>query len=222
MINSKMTFDEINRELSADIKWMHGRLNGWMKKYRKQLRSKHIPNGNVLAITPYSTPNKNKAWAILQKRHINYSNYNEITFQVLFEDEQTGRFFYHTIGEKKNDVFIIFTKHALDRLKERGNMNVFELLIQFSKTQNGAWHIEEYNYNNEEDVYFLSMGDGVFIVVENGSNLICKTYLHKSNEFSNQLELHIKSRKKALEYSEKWHESIYNNINPKWFGVKAA
>lgn len=222
MINTRMTFDEINKELCADMEWIRGRVDGWMKKYRKQLRSKHIPNGKVLGITSYTTPNDNKAWAILQKHCINYGKYSEVAFQILFEDEKSGRFFYHTTGEKGDNVVFVFTKHALQRLKERGNMTVFELLIQFSKTQNAVFSVEEYNYNNEEDVYFLPMGDGAFIVVENGSNYICTTYLHKSNEFSNQLELHIKSRKKALEYSEKRREEMYKNINPKLYAVKAA
>ena len=109
-------------------------------------------------------------------------------------------------------------------MKERGNITFEKALDMMVRETGGGLAFTKNAYTNGPNDCMAYLADGLLLGIMEGNNFIVKTYINRKNEYSNQLEVHIDSRKSAQEYTQvkndKIDKSFIKKHNP--YLVKAA
>lgn len=183
MITYTMTRAELLNEISEDCMWIDGLREGIAVKYRKKLNPKTAKEGHyLLGITNYITPRNNKvtvAWV-----RVKYGKY--VTIESMHYFEYTAK-----LGNKQYinpcykgkvpvpDKVVIYSGHALQRLRERADMSLTALIEYETGAHDSYTHhfTGKYEYKGEVHTMF-NLGDkGMFITGEHEWGVIAITFV---------------------------------------------
>lgn len=181
MIVPSMTKQELIRELSQDVDWVYDRAYGIREKYRKTINK--VTDRKVLGFVKYTTPKKNQvlvAWSV-------YKVGKDIVLSpVVFFCCPTSRGFQYinlasspTSGVK---LPVIYTSHAIDRLRERSNLTLQDVVTISEQTSYGRCFIRDYEYEGRQAKALVVDGYGMFILVEQEWGLYAVTYIDKDQQ----------------------------------------
>ena len=144
MIREDMSLADLKRETLQDDLWFAQREKGWRKKYAKLLKKSKIPNGTILGISHYTTPNGNSVYVVIKKCYYGKDGkYAALGRCCLYEYEGNngGKKYLQCLGSSDcasltqgYDFFIVYTEHCIQRLMERGNIT---MLDAFKEMGNG-------------------------------------------------------------------------------------
>lgn len=208
-------------DFTKDNNWVLERKDGLFKKYRRKLLNEKIGHNDLLGISEYTTPTGKKCKVYCRK--YTEGKYAELTIQVVFE--YLGKQYYICPDNFGRTAWVCFTQHAIDRMKERGNITFEQALDMMTRETGGTLAFTQNTYSGGPNDCMAYFADGLLLGVMEGSNFIIKTYINRKNEYANQLEVHIDSRKHAQKFSQEKNDfidksAIRNRYNT--YLVKAA
>lgn len=189
---------------TKDNNWVLERRDGLIKKYRKKLLDKKIGHNDLLGVSNYSTP-FGKTCTVYCRKYIS-GKYAELAVQVVFD--YFGKKYYICMDNFGHTTWVCFTQHAIDRMKERGNITFEQALDMMVRETGGGLAFTKNTYTNGPNDCMAYLADGLLLGIMEGNNFIVKTYINRKNEYSNQLEVHIDSRKSAQEYTQVKNDKI--------------
>lgn len=191
-------------DFTKDYNWVLERRDGLFKKYRKKLSDKKIGHNDLLGTSNYITP-FGKTCRVYCRKYIE-GKYAELTIQVVFE--YFGKQYYICPDNFGHTAWVCFTQHAIARMKERANITFEQALDMMIRETSGAFAFTLNTYTGVPNEYVAYFADGLLLGVMEGGNFIVKTYINRKNEYSNQLEVHIDSRKSAQKYTQVKNDTI--------------
>ena len=191
-------------DFTKDNNWVLERKAGLFKKYRRKLLDKKIGHNDLLGISEYTTPTGKKCKVYCRK--YTEGKYAELTIQVVFE--YFGKQYYICPTNFGRTAWVCFTQHAIDRMKERGDVTFEQALDMMVRETGGGLAFTKNTYTNGPNDCMAYLADGLLLGIREGTNFIIKTYINRKNEYANQLEVHIDSRKSAQEYTQVKNDTI--------------
>lgn len=202
-----MSREELFAEVRADEMWVLGRLDGLRKKYNKQLKSKAYGHMSILGRTWYQTPNGNRVYTIVQKFFYDEKcKYADVSLVTLYEyDYGDKKRYLYPIYYRASNVFkhvIIFTDHAIDRMKQRLGKGILEVFEDICVKQDTACCFVKYDYNGADDEFMGRISDGVAFARIHKWGLIVSTIISTEQEYTNQLVIDAASRRDILDISK--------------------
>lgn len=224
MITEDMSLTDLKAETMQDELWFSQMSNGWHKKYGKQLKNKRIKDGAILGTSHYTTPSGNSVYVVFVKCYYGENaKYARLFWVCLYEyvgnngcirylqglnNEHT----YETLGY---DLFIVYTEHCVQRFMERGNITMLDAFREMAL----GIGIEPYDYNGANDEYMYYVGSGVCFAKSHKWGYVATTYIHKTMEYANQLELHKLSMRCVMagknDFTEQYDKACKSKANRK-------
>lgn len=207
MILYTMTKEELVKELTADTQWIDSLRGGIVTKYSKRLNPKTAPDGHsLLGITTYTTPRKNRvivAWTRVKTgkyitlESMHYFQYTAKNGTIQYINPCYG----NQRLEPKN--IVIYTAHALQRVRERAGMNLLETLAYQCSNEATAHYVGKYMYKGELKTMF-NLGDkGMFITTEHRWGTTALTFVSYDLLGEAQEEEIKKCIRKTREYNDR-------------------
>ncbi len=183
MITYTMTKEELSKELLSDCLWLDSLRQGISIKYRKYLNPKTATEGHkTLAVTTYITPKNNKvicAWVrvkagkcvTVESMHFYEYTTNQGVKQYI-NPCYKGFTATPTISQ-----IVVYSAHALQRLKERANMSLYDM-FNYKGNHIAASQIGEYTYKDEKHTMFNFCDIGMFIYKPHEWGIIATTFIN--------------------------------------------
>ena len=188
MIVQSMAKQELLRELNQDVDWVYERSYGIREKYRKVI--KKVTDRKILGTVKYTTPKKNK----VQVTWVVYRMNKDIVLSpvILFCCPTPRGYQYINLISNTNgsvQIPIIYTSHAIDRLKERSSLTLLDVISIGERASYGRCYIRDYVYEDKQAKALVVDGYGMFILVEQEWGLYAVTYIDKDHqgEVQNQI-----------------------------------
>lgn len=199
MVKKGMNEDEIYNSLKRSYDWVAERERGLMIKNKKKIQSAAYKNNDILSVSKYITPEQEEV-VVYTIKHIIQAGKKDVLSAafVSYYDTELG-FILPThnpnFGKGLYEYFV-FTKHAIDRLKDRLGKTFIEFFEKdYLKRNASAYGMEKYDHNNDPNEYVCRMGDAFLICAIEGKGIFVKTILSTSEMHSNQLVLMLQSQK---------------------------
>lgn len=191
-----MSDNEIIKELKSIDAVLKSRGSGYMKKYKKRLKSKAYKHNDVLDVKEYEI-NDNRVLVCFQKMVIT-DKLSDLTtcYLVLTED-------YGAFSPNKdiwgNYSFYHITNHAIKRLQERLGLTIKDFFVnEYAIKADATCQPIKYNgYGYDDSTYIIAVGRCFFIVCERDNNIVFKTVLDRDSIYKNQLMLYGVSKRIA-------------------------
>ena len=172
---------ELQRELAREHVFVDGMVDGITKKYAKKM--KVVGESCLLGITKYTNPTtRNTMWVVWYKEW--NGHFNDICYSYFIEylDDRTRNWLLPLNGSHKidpngeNDLVLIYTQHALERLKERAGLD-FQGFIRESLNQRFRVMRTTYEYNGVESTGIALGNKGLFLLDKGVWGTVCKTFV---------------------------------------------
>ena len=183
-----MTKQELLHELNQDTDWVRERAYGISIKYEKVI--KKVTDRKILGFVNYTTPKHNKVLVAWTTYYISGSH---IIAPVTFFCCPTNRGYQYInlVADTRGTIQIpiIYTSHAMDRLKERSNLTIQDVIRIGEKQSYGRCFLRDYEYEGRQSKALVLEGHGMFIMVEQEWGLYAVTYIDKDRqgEVQNQI-----------------------------------
>ena len=213
---------EVQRELAREVEYVSNMACGIRKKYSKKLM---VKGGNcLLGITRYTNPTTRNNLCVVWTKDWN-GHFNEIYSTVLIEsiENKKRNWVMATSGSwgldgKRDNYAIIYTQHALERVKERAGLDFNAFLTEESKTgfRNMA---TTYEYNGVVSNAMALNDKGLFLFETHDWGIICKTFVSANLLGDNQTDKMAESISGGLEYCEYMSKKIFNEVDDIYRGL---
>lgn len=217
MIVKGMSDSEIIKELKFIDDILESRSSGYVKKYKKELKSKAYKNNDILGVEEYKI-NDNRVLVCFQKLVIT-DKLSDLKILYIVITEDNGAF-SPDIDLCGNYAFSHITKHAVDRMWERMGLTIKDFFVnEFVIKADTAHHLTKYDgYGYDDSTYIMSIGRCFFIVCTDDNKIVVKTTLDSDSIYANQMMLYSDSKICAEKYADKMYEMDISRI--KEIGVK--
>ena len=194
MLTQQNDYNNFLEELKRDSAWALTRKGLW-KKYYPKLSSKEYRHGDFVGWVKYTTPSKNIVNIGSVKN--TYGGYIVLTHVLLFEYKggYLTPYFARTRAKYGISGHIFFTRHCIDRIKERTGLDFIEAYVRSYKSTRAISYSDysDYGYNGNEAC--LPFGDGFCICTkDNLGNEVAITYINNSQAHSNQLKKELEAK----------------------------
>ena len=190
MIVPSMTKEDLFREDSYDSEWVRGMTMNQVKKHQKKLGKLKTNSCTVLSVTNYKSPRKNDLVVVWYG--VKYPDVGTAISCIIYYKYWTPRGFQYVevVHNKYSREIIVFTSHAIDRLKERSNIAFNEYIVQdVNDTVSPNFYMSDYEYNGKTSKALLFKDTGMFILEEGDWGLYAVTYINKEQQGETQNEL---------------------------------
>ena len=219
-----MSRTELQREFAREDAYVGGMVDGIMKKYAKKMK---VAGENcLLGITRYTNPTTRNnlvvAWCKVWNGHFNEIYY---TYLIEFIDNHKRNWVMSINGtaggssDAVRPIAIVYTQHALERLKERAGLD-FEGFIKEAYKSQFRNKQTYYTYNGVQSVAFALGDKGLFLLDVNDWGTVCKTFVSTDLLGEVQTDTLSESKEKTKEYSEylndkanKDADRFFNSLN---------
>ena len=202
MLTQQKNRNDFLVELKRDSAWALQRKGLWGKYYSK-LASKEYRHGDFVGWVKYTTPSKNIVHIGSVKN--TYGGYVILSHVLLFEYKggYLTPYFADIRAELGISGHIFFTRHCIDRIKERAGLDFFEAYERSCKSTEAISYSDysDYGYNGNEAC--LPFGDGFCICTKDYlGNEVAITYINNSQAYSNQLQKELEAKLASAKFAD--------------------
>ena len=208
MIVPTMTKAELLRELSNEMQYIGGMVEGINKKYVKQLR---VPKSGILGITRYVSPRKNVIHCVWRKNWT--GKFCSIGSTVFIEYTDADNHHNYIMPNFNHGGICvvsctIFTGHSITRIKERAGLD-FKQFLEYGETFRFFFSVESYEYKGKT-VSATAFGDKGLLICEKGEwGTMIKTFVSTEMLGKNQ-EQHMDM---VTQIADEYREETYKEVN---------
>lgn len=202
-----MSDEEIIKELKLIDDYLESRSSGYIKKYKKELKSKTYKHNAVLGARRYEI-NRNKVLVCFQKLVIT-DKLSDLKILYIVITEDNGAF-SPDIDLYGNYAFFHITKHAVDRMWERLGLTINDFFVnEYVIKADTAYQLIKYDgYGYDDSTYITAIGKCFFIACESGNNIVFKTALDSNRIHQNQTMLYGDSKSGAEKYADTMDKKV--------------